>query len=145
MKINNVYVVHFKGFEYEDKSKLKLTFVSTEKKISGKNYSDFLENLKGVSSKVKNVHIVRNIDSVKIVESLQLNYKIQSYVVLLFCSKEYGKKIGFLFGEDKKLGSFILGIWPYNVLNNYTDKEIESFLLKIIKNPELFDDIMVIH
>ncbi len=145
MKLTSVYSVNFNGIEQDKKKNLKLTFVSAREPYSSKIFTHFLENLKKKSEINQKVHHVKNIDYVKPVEGVQLNLNFHSFIVLLFQMKSNQERLGFLFGQNKENEIFLIGSWPFNHKDPYTQEELNNLFEGMNNNLDAYTEIDLIY
>ncbi len=118
-----VYKIYFKGLNEIDIDELKLTFKEIRRDNPIIIPHEFIEQLKNLSSKKKNIINIQNIDSVHKFNSDD-HTDLSNYVVILNILEN--RKKGFLTGFKKKSGDILLGIWPFQ--NYQEDTENENFI-----------------
>ncbi|MFX1239295.1 MAG: hypothetical protein ACFFAS_18195 [Promethearchaeota archaeon] len=140
----SIYKVVFSGKKESELEKITLTFRNFQTNTKYIIPPSFITELKQKSEEVKNVLYLRNIEEViKLGNNIDIQ-TFESYYVVLFSKKE-GKKIGFLLGNVKKIGTIIIGLWPFNTeKDDYSRKKIDEILNQLTSNSKNYDTICLI-
>ncbi len=141
-----IYKVIFKGIKEYDYNELTLTFkdIISEKVLNIP--PRFFFGLKELSEHHPNIMFFKNIEDVKKLGNGGPLFKYKDYMVILYKLKSDRKREGFLIGNEKKSGYYLIGIWPFNrKIDENSPKNFLDSLLSLIKKPDDYENTYLIN
>ncbi len=146
---NNIYKVFFQGVSDANSDDISLTFFKfTDEVYTLDAFPSFLLDYNELARK-KKVYSFANIKETLPLGNASKRDIIQFYVLLFTFTgtNDKIKKKGILIAKHKKKGFNILGEWPYNPNKNENSATLEynKILIQIIKEPNLFKNVLLIN
>ncbi|MFX1477181.1 MAG: hypothetical protein ACFFCI_03520 [Promethearchaeota archaeon] len=140
-----IYKVIFKAIEQFENKNLTLSF----KNVSFSNPitipTRFIDELKRLSEHHNNIVYFQNIEEVITVGEITQSYNYNYFLAILYILKKNGKKRGYLIGNVRNLGDIIIGIWPFDqVEDQLTPERILENYSNIINKPENYSNVCLI-
>ncbi len=144
MDVSN-YKVIFSGIKKTKSEAITLTFREMPLKYQFEISASLLQKIREKSEEGRNIIHFRNIEDVTKLGDDAISTFYDNFYVVLYSTKEEGKKEGILLVTIKKKGTLLIGTWPFNIAKRELTKEnVNQLLGRFIDNPEEFKTICII-